>query len=97
MQAGLLQTARAMRDEHTRSIETWEEFREFFTPQDEEKPEIHGGFALCHWHECEQVDELLKELKVTPRCLPLEEEASGGKCVFTGQPSTRRALFAKAY
>ena len=43
------------------------------------------------------MDEKLKELKVTIRCIPLDAEDEPGKCIFTGQPSTRRGVFAKAY
>ena len=39
----------------------------------------------------------LKALKVTARCVPFAGEEEPGKCIFTGQPSQRRALFAKAY
>ncbi len=41
--------------------------------------------------------ELLKELKVTIRCVPLAGPEEPGKCIFTGKPSTKRAVFAKAY
>jgi prolyl-tRNA synthetase len=41
--------------------------------------------------------QILAELKVTPRCIPLEGADEPGKCIFTGQPSNRRAVFAKAY
>jgi prolyl-tRNA synthetase len=43
------------------------------------------------------VDELLKKHKVTIRCIPLDRAAEEGKCIFTGKPSKRRAVFAKAY
>ena len=69
----------------------------FFTPQNDEKPEIHGGFAICHWCEDPAVAQILDPLKVTIRCLPLEGAEEPGTCIFTGQPTTRRAVFAKAY
>ena len=66
-------------------------------PKDADKPEIHGGFALCHWSEDPAVDELLKDLKVTIRCIPLDAAEEPGRCIFTGKPSPRRVVFAKAY
>ena len=30
-------------------IDSREEFDAFFTPENPDKPEIHGGFALAHW------------------------------------------------
>jgi len=97
MQAGLYERAHALRQAHTRRIDDLDEFRQFFTPANGENPEIHGGFALCHLADEHAADELLKELKVTIRCLPLDADAEPGQCLFSGRPSPRRALFAKAY
>jgi len=97
MQSHLFQQARQLRDENTRAISRLDEFREYFTPQDPDKPEIHGGFAVCDFVEEPGVDELLKELKVTIRCLPLAGDPPQGTCVFTAKPATRRGVFAKAY
>ena len=97
MQQSLFQRASAMRDEHTRRIDSLAEFEAFFTPANEEQPEIHGGFALCHWSEGPEMEEVLKRLKATIRCVPLEGDDEPGKCIFSGNPSSRRAVFAKAY
>jgi len=97
MQHRLLEQAKKLRQENTCQIDSLDEFREFFTPANSEHPEIHGGFAHCHWCEDPQVEEVLKELKVTIRCVPLEENDQPGKCIFTGKESTGRAVFAKAY
>lgn len=97
IQDNLLARARKLRDEHTRSIDTQEEFLEFFTPKNEERPEIHGGFALCHISEGPDLEEFLKQHKVTIRCLPLNAPHEEGHCFLTGRPSTRRAILAKAY
>jgi prolyl-tRNA synthetase len=97
MQQGLFERALAMREAHTRRIDSLDEFRDFFTPSNSQQPEIHGGFALCHWHDDPAVDQLLKELKVTIRCIPLDAPEESGQCVITGKPSQRRVIFAKAY
>jgi len=40
----------------------------------------------------------IKELtKATIRCIPVNNEQESGKCVLTGNPSSQRVLFAKAY
>jgi prolyl-tRNA synthetase len=72
-------------------------FKAFFTPKNSEKPEIHGGFVLAKWSEDPQTEELLADLKVTLRCLPLKQSGTPGKCVLTGKPATKDAIFAKAY
>jgi prolyl-tRNA synthetase len=97
VQQNLLNRAGELRDAATVRIDDLKEFEDFFTPKNEEQPEIHGGFAYCHFVESPQMDDKLKALKVTIRCLPLEGEDEPGKCIFTGQPSNRRGVFAKAY
>jgi len=97
IQDGLLQTARRRRDEASRRIDSLDEFEEFFTPSNAEKSEIHGGLAWCHFTESAEMDDVLKRTKVTVRCLPLDEQPESGTCLFTGRPSQRRGIFAKAY
>ncbi len=97
MQQNLFSRALALREANTQQIDTLDDFRAYFTPKDEKNPEIHGGFALCHWHDDPAVDQLLKELKVTIRCIPLDAPAEEGRCIITGKPSQRRVIFAKAY
>jgi len=97
IQGGLFDRALQLRESATVTIDSMAEFEEFFTPKNAEKPEIHGGLALCHFVDLPEVEEKLKTLKVTVRCIPLDGEDEPGKCLFTGQPSPRRALFAKAY
>ena len=98
IQDGLLERARQFREANTVRIDGKQEFYDYFTPKNREKPEIHGGFALCHWSGESEVEEQIKnDLQVTIRCLPLEGEAEPGTCPFSGKPSPRRVVFAKAY
>lgn len=96
MQGNLLDRALQMRSENTTSIDNADDFRSYFTAKNKKKPEIHGGFVLAHWNECPEVEETLKKLKVTIRCVPFDEKEPG-TCIFTGKASQSRALFAKAY
>ena len=99
IQFSLLDRATRFKEEHMTRIDSMEEFIEFFTPSNTEKPEIHGGFALCHWAGSNEEEErIAKEHKVTIRCIPHGEEyAEEGTCILTGQPSSRRVVFSKAY
>jgi prolyl-tRNA synthetase len=98
IQDNLLAKAKAHRAENTREINSWEELKEFFTPKNANDPEMHGGFALCHWNGSKEVERRLKdELKVTIRCIALDAKEEAGKCVVTGEPSLRRVVMAKAY
>ena len=98
IQATLLARAIAFRDSQTKVMETREEFYAFFTPENADKPEIHGGFALAHWNGSAKVEEQIKEdLKVTIRCIPFEDAPEAGTCLFTGEPSRQRVIWAKSY
>jgi prolyl-tRNA synthetase len=97
IQQNLFERAKKFRDEHTRVINSKKEFYDFFTPENS-KPEIHGGFALAHWSGSREVEEQIKnDLKVTIRVIPLDDSSEPGNCIFTGEPSSRRVIWAKAY
>ncbi|MFN2477217.1 MAG: proline--tRNA ligase [Chthoniobacterales bacterium] len=98
MQRNLLERAQQFRDANTLEINTREEFYAFFTPANRSKPEIHGGFALAHWNGSREVEEKVKsELKVTIRCIPFSDAPEPGTCIFTGEPSAQRVIWAKSY
>ena len=97
IQQQLFDRALASREEATCKIDSLEAFRDFFTAQQPDKPEIHGGLAYCHFSEGGEMASVLKELKVSLRCVPLESNEEVGKCIFSDRESRQRALFAKAY
>ena len=97
IQQGLFDKALKHREENTKPIDNLDEFKAYFTPKNSKQPEIHGGFALCHFVDTPEIDEILKPLKVTPRCIPLDLEPVEGTCIFTGQPTKVRAIFGKSY
>lgn len=98
IQQGLLDRAKAFREENTRRIDAKDEFYAYFTPQNKDKPEIHGGFALCHFNGDPAVEDKIKaDLNVTVRCIPQDAEPEDGKCIITGEPSQRRVVFGKSY
>lgn len=80
-----------------RDIDNFEDFKALFTPKNSEKPEIHGAFVIGKWCGDPATEELLDELKVTIRCIPLEQSGTQGRCILTGRPATMDVLFAKAY
>jgi prolyl-tRNA synthetase len=97
IQQNLYGRAKTFQEQNTRVIESKKEFYDFFTANSPSKPEIHGGFALAHWSGSREVEEQIKnDLKVTIRVIPFGE-AERGKCIFTGEPSARRVVWAKSY
>jgi prolyl-tRNA synthetase len=97
MQRNLFERALKLREEATQRFDDRKQLEAYFTPQNAEQPEIHGGFAMVHCADVPEVNDTLKEWKVTVRCIPLEGEPEPGKCIFTGQPTTKRVVLAKAY
>ncbi len=99
IQQNLLARALEHRAKNTREIDDYAEFIRFFTPENKERPEAHGGFAMSHWcdgTECE--DKINDDLSVTIRCIPFDRAAGGpGSCVCCGKPSSGRVVFAKSY
>ncbi len=98
MQNNIYQRALDFRKDNIVPIISRDEFYRFFTPKNQEQPEIHGGFALSHWCGEEACEEKIKEdLKVTIRCIPFDIPKTNGKCVCCGNDSTQQVYFAKAY
>lgn len=98
VQKCLFERAALFRDEHTRRIDNLSDFIDYFTPKTKNKREIHGGFAISPCDDTDpRVQEYLANLKVTTRCLPLDEPDSVGSCIFTGKPLARCTILAKAY
>lgn len=90
IQENLFKKAVAFREEHTTSVETYEEFKEVL--------ESKGGFILAHWDGTAETEEKIKEeTMATIRCLPLGYEKEPGSCIISGKPSKGKVLFAKAY
>ncbi|MBP1595304.1 MAG: prolyl-tRNA synthetase [Acidobacteria bacterium] len=62
------------------------------------KAAVEAGFALAFWcgqPECEQ--KIKEDTKATVRCIPLGQPEASGACIYCGQPSREKAIFAKAY
>jgi prolyl-tRNA synthetase len=90
IQNDLFNKAKNYRDVHTTEVSTFEEFKDVL--------ETKGGFISAHWDGTEATEDQIKELtKATIRCIPLDAENEAGTCVFSGKPSQKRVLFAKAY
>lgn len=98
IQSGYFQEALAFQKAHIVSdIDDFEQLKKYFAPKNLEQPEIHGGFVLAKWCGDPETEELVKELKVTIRCLPLQQSQTEGKCILTGKKATIDAIFAKSY
>jgi prolyl-tRNA synthetase len=97
LQQNLFDRAKAHRAEHTQTIDSEAELVAYFTPDNPNKPGIHGGFAMAQYCDTPDNEAKLKKLKVTVRCIPLAGEKTPGRCILSGAPSPQRVLLAKSY
>ena len=90
IQNNLFQKAKDYRDQHITKVDDFKEFKKVIAKK--------GGFVLAHWDGTEETENKIKEYtKATIRCIALDAEEEEGICVFSGKPSLKRVLFAKAY
>jgi prolyl-tRNA synthetase len=90
IQKDLFEKALNYRNTHITEVNSFDEFKEVL--------EGEGGFVSAHWDGTAETEEKIKELtKATIRCIPLDRVEQAGSCVFTGNSSIGRVLFAKAY
>ena len=90
IQEQLFQKAKAYRDDHITKVDDFKTFQEVLDRK--------GGFVLAHWDGTEETEDQIKEqTKATIRCIAIDAPEEEGKCVFSGKPSQKRVLFAKAY
>ncbi len=90
IQENIYRKALNFRNENIRKADSWEEFKQIL----EEK----GGFISAHWDGTGETEAKIKEeTKATIRCIPMEGEKVPGKCIYSGNPSAGRVLFALAY
>ena len=90
IQNSLFNKAKDYRDNHITEVDNFEDFQNVI--------EGKGGFVKAYWDGTTETELKIKEAtKATIRCIPNDEPASKGKCVFTGNEATQKVLFAKAY
>lgn len=90
IQSNLFDRALAFRDSHITVCDSYTDFKKVLDSK--------GGFISAHWDGTEETEMKIKqETKATIRCIPIDTEKEEGKCIYSGNPSSQRVLFAKAY
>lgn len=92
--ASLYNRALQLRNDNTCEVESLEEFREVF--EDSEKM----GFVICYCDsetQSETREAILSEFKVSSRCIPAYQSNEEGTCIFTGNATTTKIIYSKAY
>ena len=89
IQAGLFNKAKAFRDSHIRTADTYAQFKQMI-----EEP----GFVWMHWDGTRATeDKIQQETKATIRCIPFDRSTENGTDPVTGAASAGRVVFARAY
>ena len=90
IQSNIYNKALQYRNTHITEVNSYDEFKELL--------ETKGGFLSAHWDGTPETEERIKEeTKATIRCIPLDIKEESGYCIYSGKPSKKRVLFAKAY
>lgn len=90
IQKNIYNRALEFRKENTTPVDSYADFKKVL----DEK----GGFVLAHWDGTSETEEKIKEeTKATIRCIPLDAPEERGVCIYSGKPSKKRVLFARAY
>ncbi|HZX73926.1 MAG TPA: proline--tRNA ligase, partial [Cyclobacteriaceae bacterium] len=90
IQTNIYQKALKFRTESTTRVDTYDEFKKVLDGK--------AGFVSAHWDGTPESEAAIKEeTKATIRCIPLDSENENGVCIYSGKPSSRRVLFARAY
>ena len=90
IQEDLFKNAQNFQKQNTVEVDNFEEFKKVI--------DNTGGFIYAHWDGTPQTEKIIKEkTKATIRCIPIISNDKSGFCVYSGKPSSRRVLFAKAY
>jgi prolyl-tRNA synthetase len=89
IQSDLFNSASDRLTSNTIEVDTWDDFTQAVN---------NGKFVMAHWDGTSETEDIIsQETKASIRCLPLDGDITPGTCVKTGNPSSRRVLFARAY
>ena len=90
LHTALLERARKFRDENTRQAASYDEMKKILAEQ--------GGFVRCYFEPDQAAEAKIKaDTKATVRCIPFDQPAASGKCIYSGRETKVQVLFALAY
>lgn len=89
IQEAMYKKALAFREEHTVDVNSYDELKEALQK---------GGFVRCWFKEDKEAEAKIKEeTKAAVRCVPFEQSGETGKCIYSGEKTDKKVLFALAY
>ena len=89
IQENLLVKATKFRDDHIFEPRNYDEFKEIID---------NDGWCYVWWKaNAENEAQVKEDTKATLRCIPIAQPGGSGKCIFSGEETSEKAYFAKAY
>lgn len=89
IQANMLVKATEFRDSNIYEPDDYENFKKVIASD---------GWCYVWWKpNAENEARIKEETKATLRCIPLDQTGNKGHCIFSGEETTEKAYFAKAY
>jgi prolyl-tRNA synthetase len=90
IQENIYNRSLTFRDSHVTKADSYDDFKRILDDK--------GGFVSAHWDGTPETETSIKEeTKATIRCIPLDAKEESGTCIYSGKPSNKRVLFARAY
>ena len=81
-------------------IATPEDFKKYFENSNqwiEDGKQGKVAFVRGKWCGDPETESILKEMKITIRCIPFDQSNTEGKCLLTGKPATMDVIYARSY
>ncbi len=91
IQAELLNRARQRVKERTQTAKELSEFKGLFAKDNK------SGYVAAYACDGPEMHKVLEELKITARCMPLDQQGQEGTCIFTGNKTQTLIYFAQSY
>ena len=81
-------------------ITTPEAFKDYFSASNvwiEDGKQGKVAFVRGKWCGDPETEAILKEMKITIRCIPFDQSGTQGTCLLTGKPATMDVIYARSY
>jgi prolyl-tRNA synthetase len=90
IQTAMFEKARAFRDQNIRDASTYDDLKKIIAEQ--------GGFVRAFFKPDRTSESKIKEqTKATVRCILPTDKGQAGQCIYTGETTDCKVLFAQAY
>ena len=101
IQAEMLKRAKDRLYSNVRTdIVTKQDFAQYFASSNEWIEDGKQGkvaFVRGKWCGDDATEEVLKQMKITIRCIPFDQTGTTGECLLTGKPATMDVIYARSY